>query len=84
MTEQGHGVSQVGLAITHIDEATQQNAALVEESAAAAASLDRQAKELVASVAVFQTRKSAIHPSAIVPPLSLHKPLRRQAKLKSA
>ncbi|KQP02141.1 methyl-accepting chemotaxis protein [Pseudorhodoferax sp. Leaf265] len=84
-TEQGHGVSQVGLAITHIDEATQQNAALVEESAAAAASLDLQAKELVASVAVFQTRKSAMHTPASAPPARPKKPLRRlPANLKPA
>lgn len=56
--EQGHGVAQVGQTVTHIDEATQQNAALVEESAAAASSLDRQAKDLVESVAIFKTRKS--------------------------
>lgn len=56
--EQGHGVSQVGQAVTHIDQATQQNAALVEESAAAAANLDRQAQELVESVATFKTKKS--------------------------
>jgi methyl-accepting chemotaxis protein len=53
-SEQSAGVSQVGDAITHMDRATQQNAALVEESAAAAASLSEQAGQLVAAVAVFK------------------------------
>lgn len=42
-SEQSAGMSQVGEAITHMDQATQQNAALVEESAAAASSLQHQA-----------------------------------------
>ena len=53
-SEQSTGVGQVGEAITQMDQATQQNAALVEESAAAADSLQRQAQELVQVVAVFR------------------------------
>ncbi|HEY9108580.1 MAG TPA: methyl-accepting chemotaxis protein, partial [Roseateles sp.] len=53
--EQSTGVSQVGQAIAQMDEATQQNAALVEESAAAAESLKHQADELVKLVATFKT-----------------------------
>jgi methyl-accepting chemotaxis protein-1 (serine sensor receptor) len=52
--EQSAGVLQVGEAVSHMDQATQQNAALVEEMAAAAASLKSQADELVDSVAVFR------------------------------
>jgi methyl-accepting chemotaxis protein len=52
--EQSEGVSQVGEAVTQMDQATQQNAALVEESAAAAASLKQQAEQLVAAVSVFK------------------------------
>ena len=52
--EQSTGVAQVGEAVTQMDQVTQQNAALVEESAAAAESLKLQAAELVRSVAVFQ------------------------------
>jgi methyl-accepting chemotaxis protein len=44
----------VGEAVTQMDQATQQNAALVEEMAAAAASLRSQAHELVDTVAVFK------------------------------
>jgi methyl-accepting chemotaxis protein len=51
--EQSTGVSQVGDAVTQMDQVTQQNAALVEESAAAAESLKLQAVELVRAVAVF-------------------------------
>ncbi len=52
--EQSAGVSQVGEAITNMDQATQQNAALVEEMAAAAQSLNQQAAELVKTVEVFK------------------------------
>ena len=53
-TEQSLGVSQVGDAVTQMDQATQQNAALVEEMAAAASSLRTQAQDLVQTVAVFK------------------------------
>ena len=53
-TEQSAGVAQVGEAITQMDRATQQNAALVEQSAAAAESLKGQAAQLVQAVAVFK------------------------------
>jgi methyl-accepting chemotaxis protein len=52
--EQSQGVSQVGEAVTHMDQATQQNAALVEQMAAAAAGLKDQAQDLVQAVAVFK------------------------------
>lgn len=51
--EQSVGVSQVGNALGQMDQATRQNAALVEESAAAAESLSGQAQQLVRAVAVF-------------------------------
>jgi methyl-accepting chemotaxis protein len=52
--EQSAGVSQVGQAISQMDESTQRNAALVEESAAAADGLRRESEELVASVSRFR------------------------------
>ena len=52
--EQSLGVSQVGEAVGQMDQATQQNAALVEEMAAAASSLKSQAQELVQTVAAFK------------------------------
>ena len=53
-TEQSTGVGQIGDAIAQMDQATQQNAALVEESAAAAESLKDQARQLVQVVSVFK------------------------------
>ena len=52
--EQSQGVSQVGDAVAQMDQVTQQNAALVEEMAAAASSLKTQSQELVQTVAVFK------------------------------
>ncbi|OQW87613.1 MAG: methyl-accepting chemotaxis protein [Rhodoferax ferrireducens] len=53
-SEQSAGVAQVGEAVMQMDQVTQQNAALVEEMAAAASSLRSQAQELVQTVAVFK------------------------------
>jgi methyl-accepting chemotaxis protein len=52
--EQSAGIAQVGEAVTQLDKATQQNAALVEESAAASESLKHQAARLLSSVASFK------------------------------
>jgi methyl-accepting chemotaxis protein-1 (serine sensor receptor) len=54
-TEQSTGIDQVNRAVSQMDEVTQQNAALVEEAAAAANSLEEQARRLSAAVAVFRT-----------------------------
>ncbi|MDO8286960.1 MAG: methyl-accepting chemotaxis protein [Rhodoferax sp.] len=61
--EQSMGVAQVGEAVTQMDQATQQNAALVEEMAAAASSLKGQAQELVQAVAFFKVGGAAQHAS---------------------
>jgi methyl-accepting chemotaxis protein len=52
--EQSQGIDEIGRAITHIDETTQQNAALVEQAAAAAQSLQDQAARLMQVVRVFK------------------------------
>jgi methyl-accepting chemotaxis protein len=52
-TEQSRGLEQVNQAIAQMDQVTQQNAALVEEAAAAAHALDEQAMRLQGAVAVF-------------------------------
>ncbi|MDO8179382.1 MAG: methyl-accepting chemotaxis protein [Undibacterium sp.] len=52
--EQSTGIEQVNLAITQMDEMTQQNAALVEQAAAAAESMEEQAFELGQAVSVFK------------------------------
>ena len=52
--QQTQGIAQVGDAVSQLDRVTQQNAALVEESAAAADSLSQQAAQLVQAVSVFR------------------------------
>ncbi len=66
--EQSRGISQVGDAVTQLDQVTQQNAALVEESAAAAESLRVQASKLAEIVGVFQLAHG--HASPARPPMS--------------
>ncbi|MFD1840427.1 methyl-accepting chemotaxis protein [Paracidovorax cattleyae] len=63
-SEQSAGVAQVGEAVTQMDQTTQQNAALVEEMAAAASSLRSQAQDLVQAVSVF--RLASDGPQAVV------------------
>ncbi|WP_232540144.1 methyl-accepting chemotaxis protein, partial [Azohydromonas aeria] len=52
--EQSQGIAEINAAVSQLDTATQQNAALVEESAAAAASLNDQAQALARSVQRFR------------------------------
>nr|WP_167337733.1 hypothetical protein [Paraburkholderia heleia] len=52
--EQGTGIGEVSRAIARMDDVTQQNAALVEETSAAAHSMDAQAKSLRDAVALFR------------------------------
>ena len=54
-TEQRDGIAQVNVAVSELDRMTQQNAALVEESAAAAQSMREQAGRLAEVVSVFRT-----------------------------
>ncbi|MBI3229328.1 MAG: HAMP domain-containing protein [Burkholderiales bacterium] len=55
--EQTAGIEQINLAITQMDQVTQQNAALVEEAAASSASLREQANKLTQSVNVFRLQE---------------------------
>ena len=52
--EQSRGIEQINLAITQMDEVTQQNAALVEQAAAASTSLEGQGQQLSHAVAFFR------------------------------
>ncbi len=65
-SSQTNDMLNVTQAIVRMDEATQQNAALVEESAAAAGSLSTQARELVQAVAVFRLRRQGGHATALL------------------
>ncbi len=53
-SEQSSGIEQVNLAISQMDDVTQQNAALVEQAAASAESLEEQARNLVVTVGRFK------------------------------
>jgi methyl-accepting chemotaxis protein len=55
--EQSRGIAQVNLAITQMDDVTQQNAALVEEAAAASRSLEDQGRQLNETVSAFRLRE---------------------------
>ncbi|QDD66313.1 HAMP domain-containing protein [Herbaspirillum seropedicae] len=57
--EQSLGIEQVNQAISHMDQSTQENAALVEEATAAAQSLQEQARQLERAVNVFKLRQEA-------------------------
>ncbi|WP_416053863.1 methyl-accepting chemotaxis protein [Duganella violaceipulchra] len=82
--EQSAGIDQVSQAITQMDQVTQQNAALVEEASAAAASLQDQAAGLVRMVGVFKLadgHAGRAAPAAVVLPLVRKAPPRPMAKL---
>ncbi len=57
-SEQSSGIGQINSAVTQLDQMTQQNAALVEESAAAAESLREQARKLAGMVATFRLHQA--------------------------
>jgi|GEM_PF-2788916 len=66
-SEQADGVGQVGTAVGDMDRATQQNAALVEEMAAASSSLKGQADELMRAVSTFErTGRGGSGPRAVL------------------
>ncbi|ASU38345.1 methyl-accepting chemotaxis protein [Herbaspirillum sp. meg3] len=66
--EQSTGIGEVNQAITQMDEVTQQNAALVEEAAAAAQSLQDQAAKLAEVVSVFKLDSTHVKASPAVKP----------------
>ena len=68
--EQSDGIEQINKAITQMDEVTQQNAALVEEAAAAAQSLQHQAGRLTEVVSVFKLDNRGIAESTQAFPTS--------------
>jgi len=62
--EQSSGVQQIGQAVAQMDQVTQQNAALVEESSAAAESLRQQAGHMLEAVSVFRLAGHDEHAAA--------------------
>jgi len=79
--EQTAGIEQINQAIVQMDQVTQQNAALVEEAAAAAGALQEQAANLVEKVRVFKTGTEL---AAAAPQLRLATPTRALVKRISA
>jgi len=65
--EQSAGIEQINQAVSQMDTVTQQNAALVEEAAAAAAALQDQAERLSSVVGVFKVEEGASHNTALAP-----------------
>jgi methyl-accepting chemotaxis protein len=61
--EQSAGISQVRNAVAHLDQMTQQDAALVEQSAAAATGLKEQAQGLAQAVSVFKLQAGSPTPA---------------------
>ena len=97
--EQSQGIGQITLAVSQMDEVTQQNAALVEQAAAAAESLRDQARGLVQAVAIFQTgaegdgkaradarpaRESPVQRPAALPAATVDAPVRQAVRSKPA
>ncbi|MEC5317792.1 methyl-accepting chemotaxis protein [Brenneria populi subsp. brevivirga] len=65
--EQSKGIAQVGVAVSEMDSVTQQNAALVEQSAAAAIALEEQVRALNRAIAAFRlsdSQRSGMRPDA--------------------
>ena len=78
--EQSSGIEQVNMAITQMDDVTQQNAALVEEAAAAAESLEEQALQLVQVVTRFKiggTASEPARPAAAAPARKSEPPVKK-------
>ncbi|MEO8103800.1 MAG: methyl-accepting chemotaxis protein, partial [Betaproteobacteria bacterium] len=65
--EQSSGIGQVNTAVLELERVTQQNAALVEESAAASESLKHQATRLAETVAVFKVDANRLHEAPVAP-----------------
>ncbi|HEY3309268.1 MAG TPA: methyl-accepting chemotaxis protein [Desulfuromonadaceae bacterium] len=78
--EQSSGIEQVNTAITQMDDVTQQNAALVEQAAAAAESLEEQAMQLVQVVTRFKLENITAQPQRIVAERTVHKLEASQSK----
>jgi methyl-accepting chemotaxis protein len=81
--EQSHGIEQVNRAILQMDEVTQQNAALVEEAAAAAQALQDQAATLLETVEVFKLHPAGLTADSDMAPVDSAEilPLRRPVVL---
>ena len=78
--EQSSGIEQVNQAVTQMDEVTQQNAALVEEAAASAESLENQAKDLAGAISIFKVGQS-VRNTGTVEHLAKKRPIGGRSKV---
>ena len=79
--EQLSGISQVNAAVAHLDNITQQNAALVEQNAASAMALQAQAQTVSETVQVFRLDATARAPAAVADAVALRRSMKAQAPL---
>jgi methyl-accepting chemotaxis protein len=83
--EQSNGIDQVNKALTQMDEVTQRNAALVEENAATAKTLEQQARAMDERVSFFRlARGKAASSAATAKPIKTAANAPRRAPAKSA
>jgi methyl-accepting chemotaxis protein len=78
--EQSSGIDQINAAIAHMDQSTQENAALVEEAAAAADSLQEQAARLESVAGRFRLAEGQVQAIATAPKARVAAPVRPAAK----
>ena len=74
-SEQTGGIDQINVAITEMDQVTQQNAALVEEAAAAAEAMQDQASRLAQLVSIFQLSAAHVAPASAAPVIAARRPV---------
>ena len=72
--EQTSAIDQMSTAINQMDDVTQQNAAPVEETANASASMEEQARDLAKAVAFFRIRQDEARPVLMTPPAESSRP----------
>ncbi len=77
--EQSRGIVQVSQAISEMDKVTQQNASLVEEASAAAASLEEQGARLTEAVGAFRLSSAKQGRAVTAAPVAQNVPLRPAA-----
>jgi methyl-accepting chemotaxis protein len=78
--EQSTGIDQVNAALTQMDEATQQNSALVEENAAAAKSLEQQSQGMDERVSFFRLDDAQSVDAAPRPVVAFKRPVAETAR----
>ncbi|MCU4177917.1 hypothetical protein BoBH3_00005, partial [Bosea sp. BH3] len=70
--EQANGIDEMSQAVAHLDEMTQQNAALAEQSAASAGSLSGRIGQLNDLVATFRTRRDGTSGRSVAAPMAAY------------